>query len=83
MFNSNTAPIRLAFLNAEATGSPIRVMFKVGDDLRQDLLTLQLLRIMDKLWRAEGLDLFLTTFLCLPTGPDEGFIELVEAETLR
>jgi hypothetical protein len=61
----------------------IRVIYKVGDDLRQDLLALQLIRIMDKLWRSNDLDLRLTTFLCLPTGIDEGFIEVVEAETMR
>ena len=47
------------------------------------MLALQLIRIMDKLWRNDGLDLHMTTFLCLPTGRDEGFVEIVEAETMR
>ncbi len=33
------------------------VMYKNGDDLRQDQLTLQLLLIMDMLWKKDGLDL--------------------------
>ena len=32
------------------------IMFKDGDDIRQDLLTLQLIRIMDKIWLDSGYD---------------------------
>ncbi len=28
----------------------------LGDDLRQDMLTLQMLRIMDRIWKANGMD---------------------------
>lgn len=39
---------------------------------------------MDKLWLAEGLDLKIVTFNCVPTGHKKGMIELVsDAETLR
>jgi phosphatidylinositol-4,5-bisphosphate 3-kinase len=36
------------------------VMYKNGDDLRQDQLTLQLLTVMDQLWKADGMDLKVT-----------------------
>lgn len=55
-----------------------------GDDLQQDQLTIQLIRIMDKMWLAERLDLKMVTFNCVPTGYKSGMIELVnKAETLR
>ena len=46
--SSKMAPLWLVFNNADPTGDTIIVMFKSGDDLRQDILTLQLLRVMDK-----------------------------------
>lgn len=48
------------------------------------MLTLQMVRIMDKLWLKEGLDLKMVTFACVPTGHKRGMIEMVtNAETLR
>ena len=32
----------------------IRIMFKKGDDLRQDKLTLQLLTVIDRVWKEAG-----------------------------
>ena len=45
---------------------------QVGDDLRQDMLTLQFIKLMEKLWLRAGLDLKLLTYLCLSTGPNQG-----------
>jgi phosphatidylinositol kinase/protein kinase (PI-3 family) len=40
-----------------------QVLFKAGDDLRQDQLTLQILGIMDNLWKEHGLDLRMSPYL--------------------
>ncbi|KAH9115998.1 hypothetical protein LEN26_010414 [Aphanomyces euteiches] len=59
------------------------VIFKCGDDLRQDQLTLQLLRVMDDLWHTAGLDLRLSAYACVSTGDNIGFIQVVHhASTL-
>lgn len=56
----------------------------MGDDLRQDMLAIQMIRIMEKLWLREGLDLRMVTFDCLATGERQGMVEVVQnAETLR
>ena len=59
------------------------IIFKNGDDLRQDMLTLQVVRIMDHIWHTEGMDLRMTPYSCLATGPQVGVIEVVrDAKTV-
>ena len=45
-FNSNAVPLKLSFVNADALGSKVNVLFKMGDDLRQDILILQVLPLL-------------------------------------
>ncbi|XP_041651095.1 phosphatidylinositol 4-phosphate 3-kinase C2 domain-containing subunit alpha [Cheilinus undulatus] len=83
-FNSNAVPLKLALINADPLGEEINVMFKVGEDLRQDMLALQMIRIMDRIWLQEGLDLRIVNFKCISTGKDKGMVELVpSSDTLR
>jgi Phosphatidylinositol 3- and 4-kinase/Phosphoinositide 3-kinase family, accessory domain (PIK domain)/Phosphoinositide 3-kinase C2/PI3-kinase family, ras-binding domain len=81
--SSKKVPLWLVFRNAHPDGDNITVMFKSGDDLRQDILTLQMLQLMDALWLAEGLDLRMKPYTCVSTGVDEdgegvGMIEIVQ-----
>ena len=45
---------------------------QVGDDLRQDILVLQMIKLMEKIWLRAGLDLKMVTYDCVATGQDHG-----------
>ena len=58
------------------------MIFKSGDDLRQDILTLQLLRYMDATWLEAAIDLRLKPYAVVATGVNEhgdgiGLIDVV------
>ncbi|KAM5138246.1 phosphatidylinositol 4-phosphate 3-kinase C2 domain-containing subunit alpha [Mantella aurantiaca] len=83
-FNSNAVPLKVTMVSSDPLGEEINSMFKVGEDLRQDMLALQMIKIMDKLWLQEGLDMRMVLFKCLSTGKDRGLVELVlSSDTLR
>ncbi|XP_077357969.1 phosphatidylinositol 4-phosphate 3-kinase C2 domain-containing subunit beta isoform X3 [Festucalex cinctus] len=83
-FNSNAVPLKLSFRNVDPLGDDISVIFKSGDDLRQDMLTLQVIRIMNKIWIQEGLDMRMVIFKCFSTGRGRGMVEMIpQADTLR
>jgi phosphatidylinositol kinase/protein kinase (PI-3 family) len=49
---------------------------------RQDMLTLQMIGLMDRAWQTVGMDLALSVYGCVATGVSSGFIEVVlNAET--
>ena len=75
--DSKKLPLWLVFENSDESGDDLYVIFKAGDDLRQDKLTLQLFSIMDKVWENEGVPLRLEPYGCVATGPELGMIEVV------
>lgn len=89
VMDSKKLPLWIVFENADSYGKDFYTIFKSGDDLRQDQITLQLLRIMDVIWRGvdptmklkdiqeNPLDLKLKPYKCCSTGRDLGMIEVV------
>ncbi|ORZ20587.1 kinase-like domain-containing protein [Absidia repens] len=80
IFNSNLQPLRLTFTCDDKTEYPI--IFKSGDDLRQDQLVIQIITLMDKLLRKENLDLKLTPYKVLATGPEHGLMQFIPSKPL-
>lgn len=54
VLNSKKLPLLLKLQNSQANAPPIIIIYKTGDDLRQDILTIQLIKIMDKIWLDDG-----------------------------
>ncbi|KAK5078399.1 Phosphatidylinositol (PI) 3-kinase [Lithohypha guttulata] len=58
------------------------VIFKTGDDLRQDQLVVQIISLMDRLLLRENLDLKLTPYRILATSPQAGAIQFIPSTPL-
>ena len=78
---SKKKPLWIVFLNED--DEEISVMFKKGDDLRQDILTLQLFSTMNNIWFENGLKLKMSLYCVVSTGYYQGMLEIVpNSETL-
>jgi len=83
VMDSAKKPLWLVWRNPDPLADKLKgyelnsIIFKNGDDLRQDMLTLQVIRIMDSIWNREGLDLRMMPYACLATGSQVGMIEVV------
>ncbi|KAI1724754.1 phosphoinositide 3-kinase family, accessory domain (PIK domain) domain-containing protein [Ditylenchus destructor] len=88
LFSSNLMPMRLTFSTVRGSVTPYEcgeaytTIFKRGDDLRQDQLVIQMIRLMDSLLKEEKLDLCLTPYAVLATSVTEGFVQFVKATPL-
>lgn len=80
VFKSNLSPFLLFFTCTD--GSEYPVIFKDGDDMRQDQLVIQLFTLMDRLLRKENLDLKLSPYAVLATGPSQGMAQFIPSMTI-
>ena len=85
VFSSSTRPIKYTFRMKEESKKYNRFgnqnyyefIFKIGDDLRQDQLILQMINYMDSLLKNMHLDYEFTTYKTLATSKSDGFVEFV------
>lgn len=83
VMDSKMRPLWIVFENADMHGDDIYIIFKNGDDLRQDMLTLQMLRVMDRIWKSKGFDFRMNPYSCISMERRLGMIEVVlNAETI-
>lgn len=83
VMDSKMRPLWIVYQNSDMNGDDINMIFKNGDDLRQDMLTLQMLRIMDRIWKSHGYDFRMNPYSCISTDDKLGVIEVVlNAETI-
>lgn len=80
VFKSSLSPMLLYFTCTDGNDYPI--IFKDGDDMRQDQLVIQLFTLMDRLLRKENLDLKLSPYAVLATGPTQGMAQFIPSMTI-
>ncbi|KXT06812.1 hypothetical protein AC578_7106 [Pseudocercospora eumusae] len=78
VFKSSLLPLLLKFKTD--TGGTYPLLFKTGDDLRQDQLVIQIIALMDRLLRKENLDLKLTPFRVLATSILAGAVQFIPSQ---
>ena len=89
VFKSAKCPVKYSFNVTEDTKEynphedkdHIGIMFKYGDDLRQDQLILQMINYMDSLLKNIHLDYEFTIYKTLATSKSDGFVEFVPDST--
>ena len=80
IFKSALFPFLLYFYCLD--GSEYQLIYKTGDDLRQDQLILQIITLMDRLLRKENLDLKLTPYKVLATGLEDGMVQFIPSKPI-
>jgi phosphatidylinositol kinase/protein kinase (PI-3 family) len=77
MKKSITRPISIPLINEDEKSVLMELWKK--EDIRTDSTIIPAIRLMNFIWKRDlGLDLNVVTYNAQPTGPDSGFIEMVQ-----
>ncbi|GMM50764.1 phosphatidylinositol 3-kinase [Starmerella bacillaris] len=79
VFKSSMLPLKIKLKTVSGSYS---LIFKSGDDLRQDQLVIQIIQLMDELLKRENLDLRLTPYRILATSMTDGAMQFIPNEPL-
>jgi phosphatidylinositol 3-kinase len=86
VFKSSLSPLLITFKvkpppstsnNTTPQRNKYSIIFKTGDDLRQDQLVIQIITLIDSLLLKENLDLKLTPYRILATAPAAGAVQFI------
>lgn len=80
VFKSSLCPIKVTF---RTTNGKYPIIFKTGDDLRQDQLVIQIITLMDQLLLKENLDLKLSPYKILATSTHAGASQFVPSVSFQ
>ncbi|CAF1257480.1 unnamed protein product [Rotaria magnacalcarata] len=78
-----SAKLPFLFVCETVDGEEYPIIFKNGDDLRQDQLILQIIMLIDRILRKENIDLKLTPYKVLSTSLKYGFVQFIDSQPLR
>lgn len=76
VFQSKLRPVMITFKLQD--GGFYRAIFKIGDDMRQDQLILQLFEVMDHIFQKASMQLNITAYKTLAFSPSFGCCQFIE-----
>ncbi|KAH3668057.1 hypothetical protein OGAPHI_001811 [Ogataea philodendri] len=80
VFKSSLNPLKIVFKTADDQVYP--VMYKIGDDLRQDQFVIQIMTLVEKILLNENLDMKLKPYRIMALGCVEGLIQFIPNSSL-